>query len=1237
MNLLSGLELDKFTNIPKNKEYMGKEIYSYLIPSRINLLRGDPSNPKLLVRNGVLEAGLLGEEALGVKKKNSLVQLVWDEYGVDTTQKFIDNSTRLATDFNLYHGMTMGIGDLYIPDSLYHQLIQTYNTKKLEIQHEITELENNPDMMSEELFETSTNSKLAVIRDDAYKVISANTTKKNNFMTMMESGAKGKSINLAQMVGCVGQQDYHGGRMMKNYNDRTLPYFFKNDDRAESRGFIERPFMRGLNLPDFIFHHLSAREGLIDTTVRSVTPDTKIVIIENSKPKVVEIGSWIDSQLDPVNITNPEMIERDRNNFELLKVKQIQIPTVDELGNVTWGEVTAITRHDPGQQLYEIVTKSGRKVIVPESKSLLIWNEQINKFEDKLTPEVVLGDKVPVTLNLSAPTEIIEKIIIEQESIKLNYDFGFSFARYLDGSYGYYDHNKMFDNLILSNKLNDIICCPDECVMGIRDFYHNAKININDRLSLDIKCLLNILLNRFGEFIDLSTNKIYDKTQINFSNDIMLDEIIEINPIEVSKYKKLYDLTIPSTLNFIIFNGMGVKDTAESGYVQRKLIKATEDMMVNYDGTVRNAVGRILQFQYGDSGADTVKQYEYNFKLMEMGNEEIGTKFGMTKEELGKVKGWSESDNKNFVKRIMEIRDKLRQTQTKTTLNYLTLTTTYFLPVNLNRILDNYRNDEKLKGTVCMEPKYILDMISDILEPDNTRLYAMTQDDMKNKNSVKYRDDQIAKTAFGYAMMDIFAPRKCIFQYKLSKTQLDEIKKEIIRSFNKSIVEPGEMVGIIAAQSLGEPVTQLMLKSFHSSGIGGKGGTDIGVDTIKEVFSLSKNPKAPLMEIYFEKEYRTKKDYANKIASYIKFTTIKDLRNKIEIFYEPSPDDFDGFITKDNVGEPFYTFQANKQCCASSIDGLPWLMRIEFDKEKLISKEVTLLDIKSQFCFAWEKRYSDIKGMKRDKKQLIDKITQIAVQSNTDNDEIPVIHIRFDMTNFTQTTLIDFMDIFVDEFKLKGMPGIEDVNSGKAFEERILSFDNPDKSMDKNSEYVIYTKGINMEAIKNIVGVDLNRTYCNDILTIYENYGIEAARNYIIRRIITVLTSNGSGTNYQHIQIFGDLMTQVGTLTSIDRHGLNKLDNDPLSRASFEKTVDQLITAAVFNEVDYMKSVSSRIMAGLCIKGGTGLCNLILDKELLENSEYTTDIGQLYNKTYKDITSTLQTQEVDEDVFIPDM
>jgi DNA-directed RNA polymerase II subunit RPB1 len=261
----------------------------------------------------------------------------------------------------------------------------------------------------------------------------------------------------------------------------------------------------------------------------------------------------------------------------------------------------------------------------------------------------------------------------------------------------------------------------------------------------------------------------------------------------------------------------------------------------------------------------------------------------------------------------------------------------------------------------------------------------------------------------------------------------------------------------------------------------------------------------------------------------------------------------------------------------------------------------------------------------------------MAILSNTDNDDVPVIHLRFDLQNFNQSTLVDFMDMFVDDFKLKGMPDIIDIIGDKAAEERYLSFDNEDKALEKKSEYMIITKGINMDAIRNIIGVDLNRTYCNDIITTYEIFGIEAARNLIIREIIDVLQKNGSSTNYQHVSIFGDLMTNIGTLTSIDRFGLNKLDTDPLARASFEKTVDQLVTAAVFNEIDYMKSVSSRIMAGLCIKGGTGICNLILDKDLLENSEYTTDIGQQYDKKFENITTNDHEEEPNSEVFIPQL
>jgi hypothetical protein len=84
-------------------------------------------------------------------------------------------------------------------------------------------------------------------------------------------------------------------------------------------------------------------------------------------------------------------------------------------------------------------------------------------------------------------------------------------------------------------------------------------------------------------------------------------------------------------------------------------------------------------------------------------------------------------------------------------------------------------------------------------------------------------------------------------------------------------------------------------------------------------------------------------------------------------------------------------------------------------------------------------------------------------------------------------------------------------------------------------------------------------------------------------------------------------MCHLGEITAMDRHGLSKIDIDPIARASFEKTMYHFINAALFNEKDSMKSVSSRIAIGRTIPGGTGAFDLLLDTKKLEASEYTED------------------------------
>jgi DNA-directed RNA polymerase II subunit RPB1 len=123
----------------------------------------------------------------------------------------------------------------------------------------------------------------------------------------------------------------------------------------------------------------------------------------------------------------------------------------------------------------------------------------------------------------------------------------------------------------------------------------------------------------------------------------------------------------------------------------------------------------------------------------------------------------------------------------------------------------------------------------------------------------------------------------------------------------------------------------------------------------------------------------------------------------------------------------------------------------------------------------------------------------------------------------------------------------------------------------------------------------LTQLYTNDIMAIYDEYGIEAAKSALISEIVKVMEGGGTNVIHQHLSLLVDTISNTGSLMAINRHGINKLDTDPLSRASFEKTIEQFGNAAIFNEVDKMRSVSACIIMGKPFIGGTGLTDLIID------------------------------------------
>jgi DNA-directed RNA polymerase II subunit RPB1 len=258
------------------------------------------------------------------------------------------------------------------------------------------------------------------------------------------------------------------------------------------------------------------------------------------------------------------------------------------------------------------------------------------------------------------------------------------------------------------------------------------------------------------------------------------------------------------------------------------------------------------------------------------------------------------------------------------------------------------------------------------------------------------------------------------------------------------------------------------------------------------------------------------------------------------------------------------------------------------------------------------------------------KILNISISSNYDNSTVPIIHIRMDINNFDFNTILAVHELLLNKFILKGIDNIE---SSSCSQSRVIEYDDVGH-VNYNKQYVIYTRGVNIPGLRNIKGINNYKTITTDIVQLYNYYGIEATRTALINEIKQIV----EGVNFQHISILVDVMTNTGDLTSIDRHGINKLDTDPLSRASFEKTVEQLIAAAVFGEVDSMRSVSSRIMVGRVIEGGTGLPRILMDTNILENSEFVEEsipMTSTFNelKTSNLIKNTLEQDNYD--IYLP--
>ncbi len=112
-------------------------------------------------------------------------------------------------------------------------------------------------------------------------------------------------------------------------------------------------------------------------------------------------------------------------------------------------------------------------------------------------------------------------------------------------------------------------------------------------------------------------------------------------------------------------------------------------------------------------------------------------------------------------------------------------------------------------------------------------------------------------------------------EFKLTKPQKKKVIKKTVELYRKSCYEPGEAVGVVAAQSISEPATQMTMRTFHIAGAAEIKVT-LGLPRLVEIFDARRTPKTPTMTVYLQKNYNTM-EKAHKVAAEIQETKLKDI------------------------------------------------------------------------------------------------------------------------------------------------------------------------------------------------------------------------------------------------------------------------------------------------------------------------------------------------------------------------
>ncbi|KAB7506534.1 DNA-directed RNA polymerase II subunit RPB1 [Armadillidium nasatum] len=606
--------------------------------------------------------------------------------------------------------------------------------------------------------------------------------------------------------------------------------------------------------------------------------------------------------------------------------------------------------------------------------------------------------------------------------------------------------------------------------------------------------------------------------------------------------------------------------TAETGYIQRRLIKAMESVMVNYDGTVRNSVSQVIQLRYGEDGlaGEYVERFEDKYRF-DVTNERY-LRHLFNEDVVRELLGSPEAINILEVEwqKLQEDRVALRQVFPKGD-------TKVVLPCNLERMIWNVQKIFHINKRMQtdLSPIKVVEGVNETLRK------CMI---VSGEDRISVQANENATLLFHCLVRSTLCTKKVSEEYRLTTEAFNWLMGEIETRFNQAIANPGEMVGALAAQSLGEPATQMTLNTFHFAGVSSKNVT-LGVPRLKEIINISKKPKAPSLTVFLLGAAARDAEKAKNVLCRLEHTTLRKVTSNTAIYYDPDPQNT--VIEEDQEFVNVYYEMPDFDVSRIS----PWLLRIELDRKKMTDKKLTMEQISQKINSGFGDDLNCIFNDDNAEKLVLririivgdDKLADEA-EEQVDKMEDDTFLRCIEASMLNDLTLQVYMHLPQTDEKKRVI--INEQGEFKAV-----------------AEWLLETDGTALMKVLSERDVDPIRTCSNDILEVFEVLGIEAVRKSVEKEMNAVLTFYGLYVNYRHLALLCDVMTSKGHLMAITRHGINRQDTGALMKCSFEESVDILMEAASCAEVDPIRGVSESIILGQLPKIGTGYFDLVLDDE----------------------------------------